>query len=147
MAKYEIENLEELVSQYAGPDKIISDVQISPLLAPGENYFSTMLEVSLKLKHKTTGAEVPFHAVAKCVVGTNPGMPGPMTFTYLNEVTFYKEIVPVVENFLRNEGMKGITEVIPKLYAVRPNLHGNNDEVDGHAVILLENLKKSGKKK
>lgn len=145
MAKYEIENLEELISQYVGSDKIISDVQIRPLLAPGENYFSNMLEVNLKLKNKINGAEEPFHAVAKCMLGSNPGMPGPMTYTYLSEVTFYKEIVPVIEKFLRNEGAKGIMEIVPKLYAVRPNLHGKNDEVDGHAVILLENLKTSGK--
>lgn len=144
MAENKIEELQELISQYVGPGKYITETQIRSLIAPGENYFSNMLEVNLTLKNQADGKEEPFHAVAKCMLKFNEGMPGPGQFTYLSEIAFYNEMIPIIETFRKEEGVKGIMDIFPKLYAFRPNLHSKNDEVDDNAVILLENLKVEG---
>lgn len=145
MSEDKIENLQELITQYVGPDKVITESQIRRLTAPGENYFSTMLDVNLTLEHRKTKKEEKLHAVAKCMLPPNGNMPGPGDFTYGNEVRFYKDILPILENFRKEEGAKRSLDIFPELYAYRPNIHGENDTVDEHAVIMLENLKTKGK--
>lgn len=146
MPEQKIENLQELIAQYVGPDKIITDTEIKSLTAPGENYFSEMLQVKLVLKNQNDGKAEPLYAVAKCMLPPNPNMPGPgpANFTYTNEVVFYNEMIPSIEKFRKDEGVKGILDIFPELYAFRPNIHGKNADVDENAVIMLENLKVKG---
>lgn len=146
MAEHKIENIQELISKYVGPNKIIVQNETRSLIAPGENYFSTMLEVNLTLKNQKDGTEEPLHAVAKCMLDFRADMPGPGSSSYLNEVAFYNEIIPLIEQFRKEEGVKECMDIFPKLYAYRPNLHGKNDDVDKNAVILLENLKVKGER-
>lgn len=141
MAESKIENLQMLISQYASPNKTIATTQIRPLTLPGENYLSIMLEVNLTLKNSTDESEEPFHAVAKCM---DQGMGGPGAFSYHNEVVFYKDLLPTIDKFRQDEGAPEIKKMFPELYAYRPNAHGNNEDVDQNAVILLENLSTTG---
>lgn len=133
-----IKNLSELIVQHVGTNKDVVNTKLQPLLAPGENYFSNMMAVNLVLKDKKTGEEDVLQAVAKCL------LPGPGGFTYHNELAFYKDIIPTLDKFRKDSGAGSIIGLFPKLYGFRANLHGNDDEVDENAVILLENLAVKG---
>lgn len=140
----EIANLEELVGPYIRKDKKIVETRISRLTAPGENYGSTILKVDLILRDYS-GKTEPLSIVAKKI-------PEQEFFqnlfnvqvTFKLEAAFYEIIVPTLQQFQREQGIKKVIDFFPKFYGSRNNLNGS-DKVDGNAVILFENLKVSGK--
>lgn len=145
MNNTKIERVDELVAQYVGPNKKIIEKKASSLTAPGENYWSSMVKLDLVLKDQATSEEEDLHAVAKCVISNN----GPAHFekmgllNFRNEIAFYKEIIPALKDFQKEQGMLE-TKIFPELYAARYNLHGLDSEVDKNAVLILENLKTKG---
>lgn len=142
----EIKNLESLLSSYLGPNKKVISSNISNLTAPGENYLSVVLKVEVVIRNEENGKEETLNAVAKCLHSGNNEMAkmfGKMN--YDNEKNWYTEIVPTLENFLKDRGVKINFDFFPKLIGYRANLHGENDEIDEDSVILLENLAVNGK--
>lgn len=140
-----IENLDELIYQYTGPTKRIIKKDISNLTLPGENYFSVMLKIDVTLKNLENDEEEVLHAAAKCRIrGYNSFFTDVAPIQFNKEIGFYTDIAPVLQQFQREQGIEDVLDIFPKVLAVRRNLSGVGDEIDEHAVILMENLKEQG---
>jgi hypothetical protein len=138
MSGEEIKNIEDLIQ--LGEGKKIVNYKINRLTAPGENYGSLMLSVDITVKTATGNEEI--HAVAKMVPPSEfiqEIFNTPVTFR--NEIAFYKEILPILQDFQRQHGVKEVIDFVPKYYGSRRNLKGDEGKVDQDAVLLLENLK------
>jgi hypothetical protein len=132
-----INNIEDLIP--LGETKKIVDRKIKRLTAVGENYGSLMLSVDLTIKTPTGNEEI--HAVAKTVPPNEyiqKIFNTPVTFR--NEIAFYKNIVPLLQEFQREHGVKKVIDFVPKYYGSRLNKNCDEGEVDKDAVLLLENL-------
>jgi hypothetical protein len=132
-----INNIEDLIP--LGETKKILDRKIKRLTAVGENYGSLMLSVDLTIKSPTGNEEI--HAVAKTVPPNEfiqKIFNTPVTFR--NEIAFYKNIVPLLQDFQREHGVKEVIDFVPKYYGSRLNKNCDEGEVDKDAVLLLENL-------
>lgn len=142
----EIKNLQELLSQYVGPHKKIISSEISKLTAPGENYLSVVLKVDVVVRDETTGKEEKVNAVGKCL-HSNDVHQMLRNFgkkNYETELAFYTEILPTLQEFVKEKGLKRNFDIFPKLIAYRPNLNGETDEVDENSILLMENLDVEG---
>ncbi|KAJ3658377.1 hypothetical protein Zmor_010117 [Zophobas morio] len=138
-----IEKLEDIVT--LGDNKTIIDHQVKRLTAAGENYGSLMLSVDITVQNAYGTEEI--HTVAKMIP--------PNEFiqkifntqtTFKNEIAFYNNVVPVLHEFQREQGMDELVDFFPKYYGGRINLSGDPSVVDSDAVLLLENLKIAGYK-
>lgn len=145
----EIKKLQELLSQYIGPNKKVVSSEISNLTAPGDNYLSVVLKVDIVLKDESTAEEETIHAVGKFIHSTNVNtvLQNAAKKGYKNESVFYSNIVPALQNFAKERGFQRDFDIFPRLIAFRPNLHGENDEVDENSILLMENIKTLGKLK
>ncbi|RZC41044.1 EcKinase, APH, and/or DUF1679 domain containing protein [Asbolus verrucosus] len=133
-----IEKIEDLL--IFDKNKKIIEHKIKRLTAPGENYGSLMLSVDIMLKNSQGTEEI--NVVAKMVPPNEfiqEIFNTPVTFR--NEIGFYKNIVPVLQNFQREHGVDKVIDFFSKYYGSRLNLKNNNDKVDADAALLLENLK------
>lgn len=140
-----IEKLDDLIYQYTGKEKTILNKTISNLTQPGDNYCSLMLKIDVTLKNLHSNDEEMLYVVAKCRnKGGNTFFDQISPFQFKKEIGFYTEIVPTLEQFQREQGSTEFYDIYPKVYAVRRNLHGNDDEIDENAVILMENLFEKG---
>lgn len=142
----EIKNLQELLSQYVGPNKKVVATDISPLTDPGENYLSVMLKVDVVLRDEQTSQEEKVHAVGKCIHSSevHQFLQDIGKMNYKSELAFYTEIIPTLQSFANERGLEHDYDIFPKLIAYRANLHGTDDEVDENSVLLMENMKVSG---
>lgn len=148
MAEEEIKNLEQLLSQCIEPNKKVISTKVGRLTPPGENYLSLVLKVEATLLNEDTGKEEQFSGVAKCLLPPKEGNEMFVEFgknNYRTELVFYTEIIPTLQKFAKDRGLKRNTDIFPKLLAYRANLHGENDEVDADSVLLLENMAVNGK--
>lgn len=145
----EIKNLQELIGQYVGTNKKVVSSEISNLTAPGDNYLSVVLKVDIVLKDENTENEEIIHAVGKCIHSTdvNKFLQEAAKRGYKNESAFYSKIAPALQNFAKERGFERDFDIFPQLIAYRPNLHGENDEVDENSILLMENIKILGKLK
>lgn len=138
-----IENLEQLVGNYIEETQQIIDTKISRLTAPGENFGSTIVKLDLTLQDDKETKELS--VVAKLIphleffqIIFN------VHVTFRIETAFYDIVIPTLQDFEREQGIEKVIDFFPKLYGARLNLNGS-DKVDSDAIILLENLKVSGK--
>lgn len=139
-----IVGLEDLVSKYINHDKKIVETVLTPLTAPGENFGSTILKVDLVLKGDD-GKTEPLCLVAKMLPqGAFFQMVFNVLVTFKLESAFYEVVVPTLQSFQRQQGVKDVIDFFPNFYGYRNNLNGG-EEVDSNAVLLMENLKTSGK--
>lgn len=140
------DDLENFIKKCVGPTKEVINTHIENLTAPGDNYWSTMLKIDITLRNKENNKEEQLHAVAKTI---NPG--GSELFKehvmpqFKNEITFYTEIVPTLQEFQREQGVTEVLNLFPKVYGTRKNISGIGDEMDGSSIIVFENLKAQGK--
>lgn len=143
----DIKNLEELLQQHVGPNKKLISSDIKKLTAPGENYLSVVLKVDAVLKDEETGKDEKVHGVGKCLhTGcVNEMMKEFGKMHYKSERAWYTEIVPTLQNFVKERGMERNFDIFPKLLAYRSNLHGEKDIVDDNSILLLENINVDGK--
>lgn len=144
MADFDIVDLDELICEYTGKNKKILKKDITNLTKPGDNYCSLMLNIDVTLKDLNTGKEEVVSLIAKCrkTIGGFIDKFSPLHFK--QEIGFYTEILPALENLQREQHLEEVYDIFPKIYASRKNLHGRNDEIDEHAVLLMENLKVQG---
>jgi hypothetical protein len=134
----QINNIEDLVP--LGENKKIVDCKLKRLTAVGDNYGSLMLSVDLTIKSPSGNEEI--RAVAKAIPPNEfiqKIFNTPVTFR--NEIAFYKNIVPLLQDFQREHGVKEVIDFVPKYYGSRLNKNCDEGKVDKDAVLLLENLK------
>ena len=136
MNTHQIKNLEDLVHF---PGAKIVNHEVTNLTSPGENFGSVMLSVDILFETATGTKKI--QAVAKTVP--------PNEFiqeifntsvTFRNEIAFYKDTIPLLQNFQKQNNMEKIIDFAPKYYGSRLNLSGGNN-VDNDAALVLENLK------
>lgn len=143
----EIKNLQELLSQYVGAKKKVISSDLSMLTAPGENYLSVMLKVDVDLKDEDTGKEEKLKAVGKLIHSSNVNqfLQDIGKMNYKSELAFYTDIIPTLQGFAKDRGLKRNFDIFPNLIAYRANLHGESEEVDENSVLLMENMSVNGK--
>lgn len=140
-----IEKLDELIYSYTGPGKSIVGTDISELTLPGDNYCSLMLKIDVTLKNLENNEKEVLNVVAKCRNQRGSSFMDHISpLQFKKEIGFYTEVIPALENFQREQGVEEIYDIFPKVLAFRKNLHGIDDEIDEHAVILMENLIEQG---
>ncbi|XP_017760292.1 PREDICTED: uncharacterized protein LOC108550901 [Eufriesea mexicana] len=140
-----VQKLDALLTQSVGKNFQIKHLEWSPLTAPGENFGSVMLAITVTLTRPTDKTET-LNLVAKL----------PPTSAYLldlfnSPVSFQKELYfynSMAKEFLdlqTENGMKGKDpcNLVPKFFGGRLGLKAH-DEFDAQAAIILENLKCSG---
>ncbi|XP_023028197.2 uncharacterized protein [Leptinotarsa decemlineata] len=141
----EIEQIEDLLKKHIGENKSIVDVKIENLVAPGENYGGELLKLEFVTRHEEKGTEEIHYAVAKKIP---PNEFAQKMFniqqTFKGEINFYDKVVPALQNFQRENGVKNVLDCFAKCYGARINLDENSEVVDKKAVIMLENLHISG---
>ncbi|XP_072375577.1 uncharacterized protein [Diabrotica undecimpunctata] len=137
------ENLREFIREIFSKDYEVTKESITSLTKPGDNFLSIMLKVEVILKKRDDGSEKKLNAVAKCVKNSNEFVKRLFPTAFKNEIRFYKEIVPTLQNFQQERGIEDILDMFPEFYGARINNNGS-DEVDDTAVILLEDLKFDG---
>lgn len=142
----EVKNLGELITRFI-PNKTVISTDVDFLTAPGENYVSVVVGVDAFLKDDDTGKVEKLSMVGKCVP-IREGHQEAMNFgkeNYKSELNFYQVIVPTLQEFAKERGLKRDFDLFPKLVAYRANLHGENDEPDENCILLFENLSVDGK--
>ncbi|XP_063927629.1 uncharacterized protein LOC135140848 [Zophobas morio] len=132
----QIKKLENLVCL---PGKKIQSCDVKRLTAPGENYGSLML--SLDITAEGPNGPEKISLVAKTVPPNEFIQELFMTsITFRNEIVFYKQIVPTLQEFQRENGVKEVIDFTPKYFGSRLNLTGG-ESVDENGALVLENLK------
>lgn len=116
------------------------------LVAPGENYGSTILSVHATIKRDNDAAEEDLHLVAKMSPPTyyqRDMFDSPYSFR--KEIFMYENIVPYYNQLEREAGLEEdqLFHILPKYYHSRLSLDPNID-FDDDAVILMENLTARG---
>ncbi|XP_023026351.2 uncharacterized protein [Leptinotarsa decemlineata] len=141
----EIEKFEDLLKKHIGENNDIVDVKIENLVAPGENFGGELLKLEIITRDKEKGTEENYHAVAK-KIPTNELFQKIFNIqqTFKGEINFYDKVVPALQNFQRENGVQNVLNCFAKLYGARINLDENSEVVDRNAVIVLENLQRSG---
>lgn len=125
-------------------DVLLLDKNITKLTIykpPAKGVGSLMLKVTVSTKDK----EEDLHLVAKKVPLTEIARERfQIQTTFPKEVAFYNDILPALWKFQKEEGITEELDTFPKFYGARFNLHGQNQEVDQDAVLLLEDLSFQG---
>lgn len=144
-SKWEIREIDSLLSNYLPPGTRIIKYDIKQLTAPGENYGSVMQAVDLTIQEPNECAKT-LHLVAKrmpanemlCEIFN-------VQKTFKIELGMYLQVIPTLVEFENEYGVDiKIEDLFAKCYGGRINLNGS-EVVDEDAVILLENLKILGK--
>lgn len=141
-----ITNLEGLVTPYLNGSKITS-YETKFLGKPGDNYGSCMIAISAKIQD-VCGIEKNLEMVAK-----SPPLSDFYFKMFCPERTFrtenavYLDIVPAleaIERKLKVPENKSLVKIFPKCYGGRLNRYNNIGPVDRDALLVQENLLKSG---
>lgn len=138
-----IDKIEEVLKDYVGDKKVLTS-DITRLTQPGENFGSTILKLDLILEDEEKQTQ-SLSLVAKLLPEQDFfRMVFNVNVSFKLEAAFYETVVPSLLKFQKQRGMETTTNIFAKFYGARMNLNGT-ENVDDNAVILLENLKESGK--
>lgn len=136
-----IPKLEELLKPNIH-GKIVKQ-EVTPLTSVGENFGSEILKVDVTVEEN--GKQRVVHGVGKLIPSSEAQLEIFNTqVTFKNEIGFYADIVPALQEFQREHGVAP-TESFPEMYGARINLDPQSKVVDLNAILLLENLKVKGK--
>lgn len=139
----ELKKLDELLSAKLGPNKKIKNVEITK---PSQNGVGgIMLKLKLLVEDQD-GKEEVIHLIAKKIPEDEATRE---TFdiqnTFKKEIAFYDEILPLLKDFQKEEGITDTLDCFAEFYGARYNLNGKIGIVDENAVLLLEDLSVKGK--
>lgn len=137
-----IRNLEEVLSKKLGPDKKISNVEVTT--PPPKGVGSIMFKVKVTVQGENDQTQL-LHLVAKTIPKSDSLKEAfDIQRTFKKEVAFYEVILPTLWKFQKEQGITDILDNFAEFFGARTNLHGNNDVVDEDAVILLEDVSVKG---
>lgn len=138
------EKVKKFLTNFFGQKYKIIEATVTPLTKPNENYLSIMLKVDVRLKKDENSIEENLNLVAKCVKSSNDFVKHVFRTAFMNEILFYKETVPALQDFQRERGIEQVLDVFPKFYGGQMNKNNTTNYIDEDAIILLENLKTDG---
>ncbi|XP_017879467.1 uncharacterized protein LOC108624578 [Ceratina calcarata] len=140
-----VQKLDSLLAQSLGNDFQIKHIEWRPLTAPGENFGSVMLAISVTLSWPATNKTETLNLVAK-LPPTNAYLLDLFnsSVTFRKELRFYSSMAREYVNLQLESGIneEDLTILVPKFYSGRLGLKSN--EFDEQATIILENLKSNG---
>lgn len=137
----DIKNLDELLAPKLGENTRIKHVNVSK--PPQKGAGSVLLKVELTVQGQN-GKEELIHLVAKKIPASEFSREMfNIQHTFKKEVAFYQVIIPILNDFQKEEGVD-LFDNVAELYGARYNLDGKNDIVDEDAVMLLEDLTAKG---
>lgn len=141
---YEIKQLSDVLNPYLPTDTTIVSYTTTALTQPGENYGGLLLAVDIVLKTAKDETEV-LHLVAKmCPPNEWVKNMFNIPITFKKEVSMYKTVSVVLNEFLLEYGDEENMDVFARYYGSRISLDPSSNVVDDDAVLLLENLKVKG---
>lgn len=132
----EIKKIEEVLLL----DKPLLKHKVDKLATPVENGGSFLLNVDLRLKNEKNFEE-RLEVIAKLAKNVNSPEKAQ---SFQNELTFYKTIVPLLQEFLKLREAESLN-LFARYYGGRLTLNSRNKEADQDAIFFLENLQNSGK--
>lgn len=152
MDQFKIIDLQDLLAASLPANSKIVSYEARPLTAPGDNYGSEMLALSVKIKEwdPKTGSEK--HQTLELVAKRPPNNRQLLAIfqtsrTFIKENSIYTVVAPMVTTF---EDEVGVDEsqrlgVFCECFGARISLKSNSKaSVDGDALLLLRNLKPHG---
>uniref|UniRef100_A0A6P7G681 Uncharacterized protein LOC114334189 n=1 Tax=Diabrotica virgifera virgifera TaxID=50390 RepID=A0A6P7G681_DIAVI len=142
MSDITIKDLPGLLRSKLGTKKI-KDTKLTNLMSKGENFGSEMIKLDVTTLDEN-GKEETLHGVAKTLPQHEMMRQAfKVQVTYTNEMAFYDLIIPTLQAFQKELGIKNVIDCFPECYATRKNLNAS-DIIDDNAVIVLENLQTAG---
>ncbi|XP_058814264.1 uncharacterized protein LOC131678265 [Topomyia yanbarensis] len=141
-----IRNLKELLEPVLEPGITVLGYQASFLTAPGDNYGSTMLALTVDtINAANETKQLPL--VAKMRPASEEFLEiFQIDVTFVKEAAVYSQIVPTMVELQREVGFPEaeIIDVFCRCYNTRASLDPSCRKVDADGVMLLENLKLAG---
>ncbi|CAG9856399.1 unnamed protein product [Phyllotreta striolata] len=138
------ESIESWISQDVLKGRKIVETVVEDLVGPGENFGGELLKLEVILEDETTKVRDVLHVAEKKIpVSEMFQKLFNVQTSFQAEINFYDKLVPIFQNFQRENNAKEIMDNFCQLYGYRLNLNGSK-VVDRDAFILLENLTYSG---
>lgn len=136
-----LKNIERLLSKKLGPAKKITNVEITQ--PPQKGVGSLILKVKLTVLDEYN-QEKKIHLITKKIPQCEYTQKMlKIQVTYKKEVRFYKDILPALREFEKEQGVVEVMDFFPEYYGARFNLEGKID-VNNDAELLLEDLSVQG---
>ncbi|XP_028154527.2 uncharacterized protein LOC114348095 [Diabrotica virgifera virgifera] len=139
-----VNNIESLCSQRVGYNKKIIKTDTSSLVPEGENYGGEMVKLNLVVQDENSNQSEEIHVVVKKIPPSEIYQEiFNIQHTFRAEINFYEKLVPLFQNFQRENNVQDVLDCFAKFYGSRLNLNGS-EEVDLDAAIVFENLSIAG---
>lgn len=139
----ELRNLDQLLAPKFGPNKKITNIEVSK--PPQKGVGSLMLKAEVTVQDQSGSVEV-VHLVCKKIPASEFLREGfDIQKTFKKEVAFYEEILPLVREFEKEERITDVMDSFAEFYGARFSLEGKSEVVNEDAVMLLEDLSVKGK--
>ncbi|XP_056639655.1 uncharacterized protein LOC130447053 [Diorhabda sublineata] len=140
----DLKQLETIFDKNLGKNKKIVDIKSSNLVEKGENNGGELFKLDITVKNEETKEDTVLHVVGKTIPLIEKFQEiFNIQVTFKAEILFYDKIVPILQRFQKENGMKNVITCFPKFYGGRLNLNGSNT-VDKDGIMIMENLKMSG---
>ncbi|XP_039429373.1 uncharacterized protein LOC120412832 isoform X1 [Culex pipiens pallens] len=142
-----INNLKELLEPALEPGTQVLGHQTTFLTAPGDNYGSTMLALTVDVISATTNKPEQLQLVGKMRPTSEEFLEiFQIDVTFVKEAAVYSQIVPAMLSLQKELAFpeEELIDVFCRCYSTRISLDPNNSKVDADGVMLFENLKPAG---
>lgn len=116
MGNEQILHFEKLLHEFIEPTFKIVEIDISQLLEEGENYGGELLKI--KITVSKNGNTVILHAIGKRIHPVESVQKYyNVQVTFKNEIAFYKEVIPALQGFQRQQNVNDVIDCFPKYLA------------------------------
>lgn len=142
-----IRNLKEFLEPVLEPGVKVLGYKSSFLTAPGDNYGSTMLALTVDVTSATGDELEQLPLVAKMRPTSEEFLEiFQIDVTFVKEAAVYSQIVPAMIKLQQEMGLpdEETIDVFCRCYNTRVSLDPDSDKVDADGVMLFENLKLAG---
>lgn len=140
-----LRDLQSLLKKSIDDQVIVSEYETVNFLPIGENYGSTVLKVSVKIKRSENGPDEDLELVAKMAPATEIQRKfWDITRIFKREIFVFKELAAAYREVQMNAGLENLAGFLPKCFGSRLSLNPESEEADMDVVLLLENLSYRG---
>lgn len=143
----ELRDLEGLLRKSLGNELTLLKSEVKNLLSKGENFASTLLKVSAKIKRSKDAPIEDLELVAKMVPATEyQKRHFKFEVSFLKEIFVLESLIPTYRELQKEIGFDDseLLDITPKVYGSRLSLKPENELVDEDVTFLMENLQIAG---
>ncbi|XP_019874814.1 uncharacterized protein LOC109602812 [Aethina tumida] len=136
----DIKNISEALQEHLQIDEEIRNCATGPLTAAGDNYGGIILKANIEIHNKRTKSDRTLQAIVK-LIPENEFLRQIFNsnVTFKNEIEFYRTVIPLLQNFQRDNGMD-VADYFPTYYGSKISFDADGNIKDD-SVLILENLK------